>query len=127
MKTWIIMLVALSLIFTLPYAMQKYLYKEYFTELYFNNPENLSRYIMPGQEYNFSFTIVSHEAELTVHDYIINFENESEKGQITLYPEKNQTIYASFTPQNEEGNVTVYLNNSKAESQSIYFFYRTIK
>jgi len=129
-KLIIIIFIMLFLIVAFPVFIRKNFPKEYFTEIYFNNPENLPKELESEKEYNFSFTIVSHEEGKTNYNYNIQSEFISESGKITLFPEENKTTKMAFkTEEMEErlvwDNLTVVIKHD-GEEQSIYFFYRPI-
>jgi len=115
---WI--LAVFILIFSLPIIVYEFSPKEDFTELYFNNPENLPKMMKTGNEYNFSFTIISHEKNLKSYEYSMESPLISEKGSFPLFPGENITMTKSIKAESlGEGNMTISLDSG----QEIHFFY----
>ena len=129
MKAIVVILIILVIIIALPFIILKYSGKEYFTEIYFNDPENLPKIMETGGKYDVYFTIISHEKESTTYFYRVDSEIIFEETEIRLsegielLPGENKTIALIFTPEDiGEGNVTVSLMNGGKE-RDIYFFY----
>ena len=69
-----------------------------FSELYFENQEQLPDKIRVGEEESFAFTVVSHEGDKSSYHYVVKFEDETIKeGTFTLLPQKEKTIDIKFT------------------------------
>ena len=118
-----LILIALIMVISLPLLVYHFSPKESFTELYFNNPEELPRIININETHNFSFTVVSHEKELKKYNYSIESQLISEKDEITLSPGENITIARNITARKiGEGNVTVIFGD-----QEIHFFHYTFE
>jgi uncharacterized membrane protein len=116
-------IIIISLVIIAFLIMQSISPKEHFTELYFNSPEQLPKKMTIGEDYNFSFTIISHEKELKQYAYSIDSGLISEKNSFTLTPGENITIARSIMAKEEgEGNVTVRLDENE-----IHFFYYTFE
>ena len=123
MKRAMIFVSALILTLILPLVILNHAPKEAFTELYFNDPENLPGIINIGEEHNFSFTAVSHEQEPKQHSYSIVSELLSENGSFLLNPGENMTITKIIKAKEiGEGNVTVIL-----DGKEIHFFHYTFE
>lgn len=73
-----------------------------FTELYFEEHEELPSIMEVGSEYAIPFTVVSHEKDLTFYNYTLTIgENYTlEKASFKLNPEESITLCPSFIPEN---------------------------
>ncbi|HTH93053.1 MAG TPA: hypothetical protein VL576_01045 [Candidatus Paceibacterota bacterium] len=99
---------------------------EPYTELYFNNSENLPKSISKGQKITFSFNIHNVEGIQTTYPYTVNFVYKNGqtlsilKGTVTLADDETRTVIVSHTSTltDEEGMVQVTLKNL---NQSIDF------
>ena len=75
--------------------------KEGFSELYFEEHENLPKIITVSEEEQFAFTVASHELNTTSYVYVVSLDDEIvEKGGFTLGPDENITVNVSFIPEN---------------------------
>jgi len=73
--------------------------KESFSELYFENQEELPERIKAGEEENFAFTVVSHRNEESLYHCIVKFDEKILKEEeFTLMPEEEKKISVSFKP-----------------------------
>jgi len=99
--------------------------KEYFTELYFTDPENLPKLMWPGYSYNFSFEIKSHEKETREYLCQINSELISFDEKITLEPGESKQFNITIIPRNLGKNSLVINldNNNYNKHQEIFFIY----
>ena len=71
---------------------------ESFSELYFENQEQLPDKIRVGEEESFAFTVVSHEGDKSSYHYAVKFDDETIKEVIfTLLPREKRTIDIKFT------------------------------
>jgi len=74
-------------------------FKESFSELYFENQEDLPERIEAGEEKNFAFTVVSHRNEKSLYHCIVKFDEKILKEEeFTLMPGEKKRISASFKP-----------------------------
>jgi len=120
MRVLVIIFAVLILLIAMPLLFYRYVPKEHFTEMYFNNPENLPKMMKTGNEYNFSFTIISHEKNLKSYEYSMESPLISEKGSFPLFPGENITMTKSIKAESlGEGNMTISLDSG----QEIHFFY----
>jgi hypothetical protein len=100
--------------------------KETYTELYFNNPENLPKYVVTGGKMQFSFTIHNVEGTQVTYPYTINFVESNgqkiaiSKKTVTLADGASKvfTVTVSTIKANENGHMIVTLTNL---NQSIDF------
>ena len=100
--------------------------KETYTELYFNNPENLPKQAVKGGKAVFSFTIHNVEGDRTTYPYTVEFVYSTGrrtrilKGTVTLNDAESKTVNVShaFADGFEQGKVEVTLTNL---NQSIDF------
>jgi len=68
------------------------------SELYFENPEQLSGKTRVGEEESFTFTVVSHEGDKSSYHYAVKFDDETIKeGTFTLLPQEEKTVDIKFT------------------------------
>jgi len=71
---------------------------EGFSELYFENQEQLPDKIRVGKQESFAFTVVSHEGDKSSYQYAVKFDDETIKeGTFTLLPQEKKTIDIKFT------------------------------
>lgn len=72
-----------------------------FSELYFENHEELPRMVNAGEEIRFGFTLASHEKMPVTYNYNVTFDGRMvEEGDLTLQPEENKTLNVTIIPQN---------------------------
>ena len=91
---------------------------ESFSELYFENREQLPDMITVGEEGNFAFTVVSHEGNKSSYHYVVKFDDETIKeGTFTLLPQEKKTVDIKFTA----GESSIAFVDSKTESYTSYF------
>jgi hypothetical protein len=127
----IVVIAALLIIFNAPVSQALSAWnftpkKETYTELYFNNPENLPKSIVTGEKMRFSFTIHNVEGTQVTYPYTINFVESNghtvpiSKKTITLADGASQVIAVSVSTisSNEKGHMVVTLTNL---NQSIDF------
>jgi hypothetical protein len=70
---------------------------ESFSELYFENQEQLPNKIRVKEEESFAFTAVSHESNKSSYHYAVKFDDETIKeGTFTLLPQEEKTIDIEF-------------------------------
>ena len=75
--------------------------EEGFSELYFKNPDMISRVIKIGDKIDFAFTTVSHEKKQTAYDYRVTYDgHDIRSGSFSLEPSSYKTINVSMTPKN---------------------------
>ncbi|MCW3128995.1 MAG: DUF1616 domain-containing protein [Methanophagales archaeon] len=75
--------------------------KESFSELYFEEHEELPRIINVGEKEEFAFTVASHELNMTSYEYVVSLDDEILKdGGFTLGSDENITVNVSFIPEN---------------------------
>jgi hypothetical protein len=73
--------------------------KEGFSELYFEEHEELPKIITVGEEEQSAFTVASHELNMTSYEYVVSLDDEILKeGGFTLGQDENITVNVSFTP-----------------------------
>ncbi len=71
---------------------------ESFSELYFENQEQLPDEVRVGEEESFAFTVVSHEVEKSSYHYAVKFDDKVIKeGTFTLLPQEKSTVHAKFS------------------------------
>ncbi|MFW6194483.1 MAG: hypothetical protein ACOC5L_03080 [Halobacteriota archaeon] len=71
----------------------------YFSELYFEDHEELPKGVEVGSKQTFDFTVASHEKNETTYSYNVTYNGDIiEKGFFTLKPGESETTKASFTP-----------------------------
>jgi len=124
-KENLIVVILIILVVLLGFLIPRFIpQKDYFTELYFTEPEGLPLMMQPGSAYNFSFAVVSHEKESKEVDYLINSEILKENGTVWLNPEESKIVKISLIPseQTENDKLTVSSGNL-----SIYFYYTVEK
>jgi len=91
---------------------------ESFSELYFENQEQLADKIRVGEEESFAFTVVSHEGDKSSYQYAVKFDDETIKeGSFTLLPQEEKTIDIKFTG----GESSIAFVDSKTESYTTHF------
>lgn len=97
-----------------------------FSEVYFEEHENLPKLVRLGECINFSFTVACHEKNRTVYTYEVIFDDEEiANGSIILNPEEKATINISFEPK----DTTLRLVKEWSNSYSLEIYpksYRTI-
>lgn len=70
---------------------------ESFSELYFENHEQLPDKTRVGEEENFAFTVVSYESDRTSYDCAVNFDGKVIKEEtFTLLPHNKRTVGVKF-------------------------------
>lgn len=99
---------------------------ESFTELYFENHQNLPKVITLNQNYDFYFTIHNLENKLTTYNYQITLDLDGttktlKQEQVSLNHDQSKLISQSFKIDQSftQGKITVILLNKK---QSIHFW-----
>ncbi len=94
--------------------------KEGFSELYFEEHEELPKIISVGEEEQFAFTVASHELNVTSYRYIVSLGDEIiEEGGFVLGPDENITVNVSFVPTNT--SLTFIRNVTTTESSHLIF------
>lgn len=94
--------------------------KEGFSELYFEEHEELPKGITVGEEEQFAFTVASHELNTASYKYVVSLDEEIlEEGSFTLDPDENITVNVPFTPTNS--SLTLVRNLTTTESKHISF------
>ncbi|RJS83135.1 hypothetical protein CW713_04305 [Methanophagales archaeon] len=94
--------------------------KEGFSELYFEEHEELPKIINAGEEPQFAFTIASHELNVTSYEYTVSLDDEIvEEGGFILGPGENITANVSFIPENS--SLTFIRNLTTTESSHLIF------
>jgi len=84
---------------------------ESFSELYFENQEQLPDKIRAGEKESFAFTVVSHEGDRSSYHYAVKFDDETIKeGTFALLPQEEKTIDAELTA----GESSIILVDSKS-------------
>jgi hypothetical protein len=74
---------------------------EGFSELYFEDPDELPRIVNAGEDVRFNFTLVSHEMTPLTYKYNITFDDELiEESNTSLEPGNNKTFDIVFVPRN---------------------------
>jgi hypothetical protein len=74
---------------------------EGFSELYFEDPEELPRIVNAGEDVRFNFTLVSHEETPLTYKYNVTFDDKIiEESDIGLEPGENRTLNITFVAQN---------------------------
>jgi len=72
-----------------------------FSELYFEEHEELPKIITAGEEEQFAFTVASHELNTASYEYVVSLDDEIiEEGDFILGPDGNITVNVSFIPEN---------------------------
>lgn len=72
---------------------------ESFSELYFENGEQLPDKTRVGEEESFAFTVVSHEGDKSSYHYAVKFDDEVIKeGTFILLPQEEKTLDIEFSP-----------------------------
>ena len=85
---------------------------ESFSELYFENQEQLPDEVRVGEEESFAFTVVSHEVEKSSYHYAVKFDDKTiEEEAFTLLSQAEKTIEIKFTP----GKSSIAFVDSKTE------------
>ena len=91
---------------------------ESFSELYFENQEQLPDEIRVGEEESFAFTVVSHEGDKSSYHYAVKFDDETIKeGTLTLLPQEEKTIDIEFTASES----SIVLVDSKTDLYTTHF------
>ena len=91
-----------------------------FSELYFEEHEKLPKIITVGKEEPFSFTVASHELNITSYKYVVSLGDDIlEEGDFVLYPGENITVNVSFAPTNS--SLTLVRNLTTTESSHLIF------
>jgi len=67
-----------------------------FTELYFEDFRSLPSVCYPGETYNFSFTVVSHEKKETDYSYHVRILDQTYTGNFSLKDNESRTIPVEF-------------------------------
>lgn len=94
--------------------------REGFSELYFEEHEELSKIINAGEEEQFAFTVASHELNITSYEYVISLGDDIlEEEGFALYPGENITVNVSFIPENS--SLTLVRNLTTTESSHLIF------
>jgi len=92
--------------------------KENFSELYFENQEQLADKIRVGEEESFGFTVVSHEGDKSSYHYAVKLDDETiREGTFTLLPQEEKTIDIEFTASKS----SIAFVDSKTELYTSYF------
>lgn len=92
--------------------------KESFSELYFENQEQLPDKIRVGEEESFGFTVVSHEGDKSSYHYAVKLDDETiREGTFTLLPQEEKTIDIKFTA----GESSIACVDSKSELYTTHF------
>lgn len=76
---------------------------ETFTELYFNDPIGLPRFIEDQQQYGFSFTVHNLEGKATPYTYAVSIQTDSQKvvldtGRFYLQSSQSKSVNENFGP-----------------------------
>jgi len=91
---------------------------EGFSELYFENQEQLLDKIRVGKEESFTFTVVSHEGDKSSYHYAVKFDDETIKeASSTLLPQEEKTIDIKFTASES----SIVFVDSKTEVYTSHF------
>jgi hypothetical protein len=91
---------------------------ESFSELYFEEHEKLPSVLRAGEDFHFSFSVVSHEKEPTTYTYNVSFdENDFENGYFSLLPGEKKTIDVSYIP--EKPTIVFVLSEATREESKI--------
>ena len=99
-------------------ALTSHTTEEGFSELYFKNPDTISRVIKIGDKIDFAFTTASHEKKQTAYDYKVTYDgHDIRSGSFSLEPSSSKTINVSMTPKNsslvKKTDLDLVLNLSK--------------
>jgi hypothetical protein len=88
-----------------------------FSELYFSEHDELPSTMMAGEEYTIPFTVVSHEKESMKYRYNVTFDSQViDKGEFTLSPGKERSIFIEFTPQEPTWNLTSHVTKESTST-----------
>jgi len=91
---------------------------ESFSELYFENQEQLPGKIRVGEEESFAFTVVSHEGDKSSYHYAVKFDHETIKeGSFALLPQGEKTTNVEFVPDKS----SIALVDSKTDLYTSHF------
>lgn len=91
---------------------------ENFSELYFENQEQLPDKIRVGEEESFAFTAVSHESDKSSYHYAVKLDDETiREGTFTLLPQEEKRINIGFTT----GEPSMALVDSKTDLYTAHF------
>lgn len=91
---------------------------ENFSELYFENQEQLPDRIRMGEKESFAFTVVSGEGDESSYHYAVKFDDETIKeGTFTLLPQEKKTIDIKFIA--SESSITFV--DSKTDLYTTHF------
>ncbi len=91
---------------------------ENFSELYFENQEQLPDKIRVGEEESFAFTVVSHEGDKSSYHYAVKLDDETiREGTFTLLPQEEKTIDIKFTA----GESSIAFVDSKTKLYTAHF------
>jgi len=101
--------------------------KSSYTELYFEDPQNLPSLLNIGQEQNFSFSLVNHKGKTSYYSYnvYIIYDGKEETRQIidteviTLDSEEGQTFVETFISLEGYSSAEVLV---EADNKKIFFF-----
>jgi len=94
--------------------------KEGFSELYFEEHEELPKIITVSEEEQFAFTVASHELNTTSYKYVVSLGDDIlEEGDFALGPGENITANVSFIPENS--SLTFIRNLTTTESSHLIF------
>ena len=99
-------------------ALTSHTTEEGFSELYFKNPDMISRVIKIGDKIDFAFTTASHEKKQTAYDYRVTCDGHNiRSGSFSLEPSSSKTINVSMTPKNsspvKKTDLDLFVNLSK--------------
>ena len=124
----LIFVVLIILVILIAFLSQRFFpQKEYFTELYFTEPESLPKLMWPGQAYNFSFEIKSYEKEKKDYHFQINSELISFDKNVVLEPGESKQFNITIIPRNlGKNNLTInmdYNGDYDNKHQEIFFIY----
>jgi len=95
-----------------------------FSEVYFEEHENLPKLVHLGEYINISFTVACHEKNRTNYNYEVVFDDEEiANGSVILNPEESITINISFKPK----NTTLYLVKEWGNTSSLKIYPKNYK
>ena len=120
--SWITILGIIAIIMTLVIVIE-YKQKEYFTELYFTDIDDLPKEMLKNQVYNISFTLSSHEKDSKTYDIEIISSIQNKTITSTILPGQNKTTRIKIIPDKISDKSKFSI---KCDDLEIYFYY-TVK
>lgn len=116
---YVIIAMCIAVVAVVGFFVSKYApVRESFSELYFENHEQLPNKIRVGKEQSFAFTVVSHEGDESPYHYAVKFDDKTIKeGTFTLLPQEERTIDIKFSA----GESSIAFVDSKTELYTSHF------